>query len=329
MFNSDNLKKQPSTLMSSLASGATGLALGAGGQLINNLMFGSPAEQQAKMIAEQIKGAKEMSDYNYQKQLDMWKATNFASQRAEMEKAGLSASLMYGGSGAGGGTTGSAGGGMPTGDTASAQMMARTQMMATMADIELKKATAEKTKVEAEKIAGVDTKLGETQIKDLLAGIESKEAQTELTKVQEKLTDLDLTLRNATFNDAVVQAHAIAHSAHTAMKIAQNEQKISDATVQQKIELINTELTGALLNNLAIKQGIEKSKAEINKMAQDILQGWEKLRQSGEEVNIKNFEAEIKAEYPSAWQIVGKSANDFFDYVQGLFGEKYKVKRKE
>ena len=114
MFNTDKSKEaaqnKVSGLMGGLASAGTSLAIGAGGNLLNNLMFGSPKYQQQQMQDMQIKGAKELADYNYQKQMDMWKATNFGAQRAEMEKAGLSASLMYGGSGAGGGTTGSGGG---------------------------------------------------------------------------------------------------------------------------------------------------------------------------------------------------------------------------
>ncbi len=52
--------------------------------------------QQRKMQNLQIQGQKEMTDYNAQKQLQMWKDTNYSAQMGELEKAGLNPALMYG-----------------------------------------------------------------------------------------------------------------------------------------------------------------------------------------------------------------------------------------
>ena len=142
---------------------------------------------------------------------------------------------------------------MPSGDSGSAQLMAGMNAQSVMADIGLKMAQAEKTKAEAEKLKGVDTELGETQIENLKAGITNTKAQTDLTRVQEKISDLDYTIKNDTFNDVVKQAHFISHLAHEAMKLAQNDRTISDATVKQKIDIVNTELVFILL--LAVQKG--------------------------------------------------------------------------
>ena len=51
------------------------------------------------------------ADAEYKRNLQMWKDTNFGAQKAEMEKAGLSAGLMYGN---GGGQAASTAGGNAT-----------------------------------------------------------------------------------------------------------------------------------------------------------------------------------------------------------------------
>ena len=236
-----------------------------------------------------------------------------------MEKAGLSASLMYGGSGAGGGTTGSGGGGMPTGDTGSAQMMARMQAQAMNADTVLKMATADKTKAETDKLKGADTDLINKQIESLTQGITNQKAQARLTSVQEDLAEFELATKQATFNDTVNQAHFIAQQAYQAMKIAGYEEQISKATVQQKIELVNTALTQGILQNASIKAGTEKTKAEINKMAEDVAQAWKALELKGQEVDVKQFSEEIKANYPSIINVLGKEVDDGISNLYNLF----------
>lgn len=188
MFNTEKSKeeslKNVSGLMSGLSNAGISTAIGLGSNLINNLMYGSPAQQQKKLQDVQIKGAKELADYNNQKQLEMWKATNYSAQRAEMEKAGLSASLMFGGGGAGGGTTGSGGGGIPSGDTGSAQMMAKMQAQAINADTVLKLATADKTKAETDNLK--EDNVNKSFDNEIRANIGSKEYSDQIKAVLNK-----------------------------------------------------------------------------------------------------------------------------------------------
>ena len=64
------------------------------------------------------------ADAAQRRNLEMWNATNYEQQRAHMEKANLSAALMYGGSGAG--STSTAGGQVtqPSGPTSNPVGMA-------------------------------------------------------------------------------------------------------------------------------------------------------------------------------------------------------------
>ena len=61
--------------------------------------------QQEKLQNLEIKGSKELTDYNAAKQLEMWKATNYPAQIEQMKLAGLNPALAYG-MGGGGGVTG-------------------------------------------------------------------------------------------------------------------------------------------------------------------------------------------------------------------------------
>lgn len=297
MFNTDKSKEASQNKVSGLMGGLAGVGVGVGSSMLNNALYGSPKYQQQQMQDMQIKGAKELADYNYQKQLDMWKATNFGAQRAEMEKAGLSASLMYGGSGAGGGTTGSGGGGMPTGDTGSAQMMARVQAQAMNADTVLKLATAEKTKAETANISGGVAK-----------GLEldniAKEFQNNLNKdsKDDQLATIKETARKLT---GEANSAGVKGAVDTATQVAQQSQIFSEAV-------------GAYLNNIATMSGVEKNDAEIKKMGEEIAQKWQELKLKGEQVNIERFKAEVMANTPSIDQVVGGKIDNLFNAISEL-----------
>lgn len=68
--------------------------------------------QQEKLQELQIKGNKEMTDYQKMKELEMWKATSYPAQMAMMKEAGINPALMYGMSGGGGTTVGGGGAGV-------------------------------------------------------------------------------------------------------------------------------------------------------------------------------------------------------------------------
>ena len=51
--------------------------------------------QQERLQNLQIKGSKELTDYQMMKQLQMWKDTNYGAQMEELRKAGLNPGLLY------------------------------------------------------------------------------------------------------------------------------------------------------------------------------------------------------------------------------------------
>lgn len=157
-------------------AGAAGLMSGAAAAATRGI-FGSGEKrqirQQQKLQDMQVKGSKELSEFQKQQELEMWEKTNYAAQREQLEKAGLSVSMMYGGGGGGGATT--TGGGavaLPssaTADSPSSQMMAQNAQQQTAlqtaslaADIKVKEAQAKNLEADAS-LKGADEGLRKEQ----------------------------------------------------------------------------------------------------------------------------------------------------------------------
>lgn len=130
-----------------------GQAVGAGMGLAGGIIGQIGAKKREKRQMDlQIKGQKEMAEFNRQQQMKLWHDTNFDAQRKEMEKAGLNVGLMYEGGGAGGVTQAQAGDvSAPQGQSEQLPMQGAGIGMAMgmqLAQIDLLKAQAEKTRAE-------------------------------------------------------------------------------------------------------------------------------------------------------------------------------------
>ena len=103
------------------------------------------------------------ADAEYKRNLQMWKDTNYGAQTKEMEAAGLSKGLMYGGGGGQATSTAGGDGMQPSGprmnpvEAALQQQALGMQLKQIEAQNKLANAETAKTLAEANKIAGVDT----------------------------------------------------------------------------------------------------------------------------------------------------------------------------
>lgn len=75
-------------------------------------------------------------------------------------------------------------------------------------------------------------------------------------------------------------------------------------------------------------ENTKKTSAEIEKIAADIKATWTNLKldairtkQHEKEVNIKEFEAKIRSEYPTLWQIPGNMYESLSGMLEKLFNE--------
>jgi hypothetical protein len=122
----------------------------------------------------QIRGQKEMTDYNTQKSYGMWLNTGVKGQMQQMKEAGLNPALMYGKGGASGGSTqitggNVSGGAAPSGgrevqDGVSMGMQMKSQMELLQAQKENVEADTVNKKAEAGYTGGVKTEIGKQDV---------------------------------------------------------------------------------------------------------------------------------------------------------------------
>lgn len=249
------------------AAGAAGGLLGAGlGMIAGN-----------KAASDQHKRNKELAEISKQNQLEIWNKTNAQAQVAHYKAAGLNPALMYGTSGQGGqlgsGGTGSAGQAqVPTFDIMNGIAQAK-MMEAQKQNIE---ANTEKTRVEAEKIKGVDTDVAS-------ATLDMQRIQNEIAgKTKEEATNY--------IKDQAAEMLARAVT-------AQNNQTITEETRDDQVRKIKAEAIGALIENEIRGTQVNLNKERIKEIANQIQQRWEDLRLQGEsiETSIKNTEKMAEA----------------------------------
>lgn len=113
--------------------------------------------QQTKLQDLQVKGAKELGEFNRKQQMQMWHDTNWSAQLNEARKAGMSVSALLGGQGAGGASMGGEAGNVSGGQAANAAstQSANTENAMAIAQMQNIQANTEKTKAETENIGGV------------------------------------------------------------------------------------------------------------------------------------------------------------------------------
>lgn len=130
----------------------------------------------------------------------------------------------------------------------------------------------------------------------LKAQTDNIEAQTEKTKQETKESDSRVILNKKEADKKVEEIIEIG------LRNKENKATMKDNIEKVAVELLNAKLEGYKTN--------EEAKAVIEKVNQD----WEKLLQSGEEVNIKKFEAKIKEH--DLWKVLGEAGHDVLEDVK-------------
>lgn len=264
-------------------------------------------KQQGRLNELNMKASKELADYENELKMKMWNDTNYSAQMEHARKAGVSKAALFGG-GAGGGVAQGAGvSGVNGGGAASGtdrQRVANEQLMM-MAQIKNLNADTEKKKAEADVTGGV--------------GKEKLGVEVENLKLDGKWKEIDVKVKGATAEDAIdlvrgeylKQTEELAH--------LKNTTGINLNTYEDQIKEVRARAAGAILGNHAITKGMEVDDATISKMKNDVAIGWGKLAldsktvdQNDERIKIDKFNAEMRAKYPSMWNVVGKAMVDTF-----------------
>lgn len=258
------------------AGNAINEAMGIAFQPIKNKQ---QAKQARKLQDIQLEGEATRLQRNEALAMRMWENTNYPAQMEQLIKAGLNPGLLYGMGGGAGGTTAQApsSGGTATAETAKASHGAEGMgIQAALLDAQRRNIEADtKNKlVDAAKKEGVDTVLAGAQADSLKQGIENQKVQKALTEVQDSI------LRNELFEKYKTQDWRFDLYAHQAKeqiekaKSAMATAKIDQATIDEKIQILQRQAIGELLKNELTERGISKTETEIAKIANDIAIGW-------------------------------------------------------
>lgn len=218
------------------ASGAVNAGMGL---MLGGIQDKRQVRQQKRLTNIQIDAQKHLADFNFQKQLEMWKATNYGAQMEELNKAGLNPALLYG-MGGGGGTTAGTGGGTGVSGGIAAGHSGEVQQMLGMG-IQRELLLAQKENIQA------DTDLKKADAKNKGADTENKYLTNEfLMKTMEDRIDIINTDRARQIEE---------------LDIAIGNKKVERATRMKRIEEINLRAATALIEQKLADQLTKESKA--------------------------------------------------------------------
>lgn len=234
---------------------------------------------------------KRLTDYNMSKQLEMWEKTGPQGQMEQLKKAGLNPGLIYGMGGAGGQTAnvatggGASGGSVPAEGRSTFDIASMALMGAQKENIE---ANTHKTRVEAEKIAGVDTEEAHTRVEgnrlNNIFNAKSLEDRVDTIYAEMQKSFSELSEQNVKTN------------------VAENTRAAQISKIKQEALLTTAQvlLAGKQASNVdkdtLLKQSqIIKNDAEIQKMAADIEQKWVSLSQEQKKIELEGFGKKMDA----------------------------------
>lgn len=249
---------------------AVGGIVGGGLGLLGGLFgSGNSTKQQKELMDKAWEYEKEGMGMQYQygqmaaneaqkRNLEMWESTNFEQQRKHLEEAGLSAALMYGGSGAGSTSTAGGQATQPSGPTSNPVGMAlqykqiEQQNQAIKSQTILNQAEAAKALAEAKKTSGVDTKKTESEIK-------WQEIENRIQESREQIASSNIT-----------EAQANAKKAMEEFNQAMLNTEYLDKTQQQRIQTVTEQL--ALIQKQGLKEEavIDLTNAQATKVRKEI-----------------------------------------------------------
>lgn len=281
---------------------------------------------------KQLRNSKQLMDYQQRLALEMWEKTGYGGQMEQLTKAGLNPALLYGMGGAGGQTTGNPSASAPLQQTPTGMGIGigQTIMQAKLTEAQIKNIEADTNKknVEAGKTGGVDTEEAKARIENLAQTTDNMREEWQIKRLQQKLMHIDAFEKQASQEDRLKQIELGAQQAAQQLKILSADAEVKQETKDELIKLTQLQIAESLVRMRAQESGIQLNKEQMNKMAQDIQQGWAKLAnetrglaQKDKEIAIKKFEAEIKAAYPGLWNVAGKVITDTERLLNKAFNE--------
>lgn len=288
------------------AAGAAGSA--AAGGIIGQVFAGANDRRQIRQQKKLNELQKGMTEFNMQKQLEMWEKTGYGATKKQMEEAGLNPALMYGMGGGGGGqstnvNTAQSQNAPSGGGEMIAAMGMGLNMQLMKSQINLQNSQAEKNRIEAAKTAGVDTQESTARIDMLMQGVDNARQQNEIQKLEITLKNIENFEKQATQENRMDYIGYQTEMAMKQLQLVRNEAYISSSTIREKIKIIQETAIGAVLNNAATTQSISASKTgqavdqqRIKESVNQIMQSWDKLDQSNREIMLRKIQTDYNTD---------------------------------
>lgn len=279
--------------------------------------------QQAKLNAQQLEMDKALGIFNREQAMKMWEDTNYGAQADQMRKAGLNVGLMYKSAGGGGVTmqpnsnfnaphAPSGGGEIGMG----IQMGLMAQQV--KANTELANAQADLARAEAEKKRGVDTSETQSRIGKLIAETNNEILKSRLQGLEADILEIEKTNR----------PYRIKAEIENVMENTNKLRLENGITSDGYNDIVNTireTAIGKALENELTEAKTKLTNTEIQQIKTGIVQKWTELGlsqrsldQKDRDIKIKQFEAEISAEYPNAWSVLGGVMKKAYDSLESI-----------
>ena len=137
----------------------------------------------------------------------------------------------------------------------------------------------EKTKAEAEKIAGADTQ-------NTIADTAIKQALTEIQNVAARVA-------NATEKQQIDQITYAANEQIQRAREQFNKAQVSEETQRDAIDKIKKEAIGVGIENILKEAQVGKTRTETNAIINEVKQKWEQIRQGWKNLNIAEKQYKI------------------------------------
>ena len=248
------------------------------------------AQQNARLLAQQERYNKRMTNFNAQKQLEMWEATGYGATKEQMKRAGLNPALLYGMGGSGGGTTNvatSSGSGATasghTGEMAATVGMGL-QLAMQKAQIENIQADTKQKEVQAGKTAGVDTDEAKARIEEILQGVDNARVQNDKMVIERSMLEMARFEQGQSQQDRLDQIKWNAKQAAEATKRALNENYITARTIPERIQIVQQQAIEAVLRNSQINKNMALTDQQIKESANKIMQEWDRIENADDAI---------------------------------------------
>lgn len=285
-----------------MAAAGMGIASGISG-IWNGMSMKRKYKYAKKMADYEQNLQKDLNVFNQGLALDTWEKTGYDAQVQQLKKAGLNPGLMYGQAGAGGTTQSGAGtsaGQMDLPDMTTEGMAVQSAVQTTLqakmqqAQIENINANTEKTKVDTQKTAGVDTEKATAEIAAIAQGINNAELQNDIMNLDKQVKNIELNIANETQESAITKINAEMWKAIGEAESAETKGKIDKATKEEIIAQIEQTTVEQQIRISAMKANIQLTNAEIKEtynaienLKQNTEINWGKLSVDEKEMKIK------------------------------------------